>query len=68
MRTNEVSAQRESDIIQDEGETRSLVFHINAAQISYMEVWEAMHILDLAGSIAYAPEKSRWSTPNRAKV
>lgn len=54
-----MSAQRESDIIQDEGEKRSLVFHINAAPISYMEVWEAMHILDLAGSIAYAPEKSR---------
>ncbi len=59
---------RAARVIQEEGEKRSLVFHINAAQRSYLEVWESMQILDLAGSIAYTPEKSRWSTPNRAKV
>lgn len=59
---------RAARVIQEEGEKRSLVFHINAAQRSYLEVWEAMQILDLVGSIAYTPEKSRWSTPNRAKV
>lgn len=36
MRTNEVSMQRESEIIQDEGEKHSLVFHINAVQRSYL--------------------------------
>lgn len=56
--------QHESDIIQDKREKRSLVFHINAAQGSYLEDCEVMQILDPARSIAWALEKSRWSIRN----